>query len=340
MAEQNLIDRLDAAIDAILAGRREGLAAAEPELAQFLVIAGDLHGMADPAFKHALRADLAGDQEARMTVTDATSVQTVIPYLVVQGADELIAFLKRAFDAEVRVRVERPDGGVMHAQVGLFGSALELADTPPGNPPNKSAVHLYIPDVDRWYERALRAGATSIGELRDQAYGDREGSVRDEWGNHWYLATHQENVSEEELMLRFAGKGSKPRRDPSVAPVPSGWRNLIPYLHVAGAEREIEFLTRALAATELERTAGAGGTIMHATLSVGDSTLELSEAHGDWQPMPMHFHLYVSNVEDAYARAVREGGTSVFPPGDMPYGERMACVADAAGNQWYLAKVL
>lgn len=340
MAEQNLIDRLDAAIDAILAGRREGLAAAEPELAQLLVIAGDLHGLPDPEFKRALRADLAGDQEARMTIAEATSVQTLIPYLVVNEADQLIAFLKEAFDAELRTRVTRPDGSVMHAQVSMFGSALELADGAGAEGPNKSAVHMYVPDVDRWYERALKAGATSIGELRDQAYGDREGSVRDRWGNHWYLATHQEDVTEEELMQRFAGKGSKPRRDPSVAPVPAGWRSVIPYLHVAGAERQIEFLTRALGARELERTAGQGGAIMHATFAIGDSTVELSEAHGEWKPMPMHFHMYVANVDNAYARAVGEGGTSVFAPADMPYGERMGCVRDAAGNQWYLAKLL
>jgi PhnB protein len=345
MAEQNLIERLDAAIDAILAARRAGLAAAEPELAQLLVIAGDLHGLPDPEFKRGLRADLTGDQEARMTIAETTSVQTLIPYLVVNEADQMIAFLKEAFDAELRTRVTRPDGTVMHAQVGLFGSALELAEPPKQGPAfsdmaNQSALHVYVPDVDRWYERALRAGATSLGELRDQAYGDREGSVRDRWGNHWYLATHQEDVSEEELMQRFAGKGSKPRRDPSVPPVPAGWRSLIPYLHVTGAERQIEFLTRALGATELERTPAQGGMIKHATFTIGDSTIELSEAHGQWQPMPMHFHLYVGNVDDAYARAVGEGGTSVFAPGDMPYGERMACVRDAAGNQWYLAKML
>jgi len=340
MAEQNLIERLDAAIDAILAGRREGLAAAEPELAQLLVIAGDLAGLPDPAFKRALRADLAGDQGAQMTVAEAASVQTLIPYLVVGEADRLIDFLKKAFNAEVRFRVERPDGSVMHAQVGLFGSALELADAKAGDPTNKSAVHLYIPDVDRWYERALRAGATSIGELKDQAYGDREGSVRDAWGNDWYLATHQENVSEEELMLRFAGKGSAPRRDPSVGAVPEGWRNLIPFIHAAGAERQIDFLTRALGAEQLERTPGPDGKILHATLRIGDSTIELSEARGEWKPNPMHFHVFVSNVDDAYARALREGGTSVFAPGDMPYGERMGCVADAGGNQWYLAKLL
>ena len=340
MAEQNLIERLDAAIDAILAGRREGLAAAEPELAQLLVIAGDLDGLPDPKFKRALRADLAGDQEAHMTVAEATLVQTVIPYLVVDGADKLIEFLKAAFNAELRMRVPRPDGNVMHAQVGIFGSALEMADPPAGGPANKSAIHIYTPDVDRWYESALRAGATSLLPVKDQAYGDREGSLMDAWGNHWYLATHQEDVSEEEMMLRFAGKGTKPHRDPSVAPVPAGWRNVNPVLTVTGAERQVEFLTRALGALELNRTEGPDGRIRHATYRIGDSTVELSEAHAEWGPKAMHFHVYVANVDDAYTHALREGGSSVFPPGDMPYGERMACVADAAGNQWYLAKLI
>src|SRR5438552_811124 len=77
-----------------------------------------------------LRADIAGDQEARMTIAEAASIQTLIPYLVVDEADQLIAFLKEAFDAELRMRVTRPDGSVMHAQVSLFESALELAEPP------------------------------------------------------------------------------------------------------------------------------------------------------------------------------------------------------------------
>ena len=341
MAEQNLIDRLDNAIDAILAGRREGLVAAEPELARLLVLAGDLHGMPDPEFKRGLRADLAGDaKESTMTVTEATAVQTLIPYLVVNGAEELIAFLKQAFDAEERMKVPRPDGSVMHAEVRMFGSTIELGDIREGVAARRSAIHLSGPDVDQWYERAVRSGATPLMPVTDQAYGDREGSLRDRWGNHWYLATHQENVSEEELRLRFAGKGSKPRRDPSVAPVPEGWRSVIPYLHVAGAPREVEFLTRALGAEELERTPGPAGTILHATFRLGDSVIEVSEAHGQWGPMPMDFHVYVADPDASYGRALRAGAATVFAPADMPYGERMGCVADDSGNHWYLAKKL
>jgi PhnB protein len=265
-------------------------------------------------------------------------VQTVIPYLVVDGAERLIAFMKQAFDAEERVKVHRPDGSVMHAEMGVFGSTIEVGDIREGVSARKSAIHMYVADVDRWYARALEAGATAILPVRDQAYGDREGALRDAWGNHWYIATHQENVSEEELALRFAGKGSAPRRDPSVPPVPEGWRNVIPFLHIAGADRQIEFLTRALGAEELERTPGPHATVMHATLRLGDSTLELGEAHAEWGPMPMDFHVHVASPDDAYARAVRAGAESIFEPADMPYGERMAAVADAAGNRWYLAK--
>ena len=333
MAEQNLIDRLDAAIDAILAGRREGLAAAEPELAAMLVIAGDLRDLPDPDFKARLKAELVPPA----VEVPMSAVQTVIPYLVVDGAAELIRFVKDAFGADERFKVHRPDGTVMHAEMSIGDSKVELADIREGMHPFPGAIHLYVPDVDALYERALRAGATSIGPLTDQPYGDREGSVKDAFGNHWYIATHQENVSEEELMLRFAGKGTKPRRDPSVAPLPEGFGAVTPYLHVAGAERQIDFLSRAFGATEVERTPGPEGRIMHATFRVGDSLVELSEAHGQWGPMPMHFHLYVDDADAVYARALRAGGTSIFAPAAMPYGEYMGGVRDAASNEWYIA---
>src|ERR1700737_3551220 len=137
MAEQNLIDRLDTAIDAILAGRREGLVAADPDLATLLVVAGDLRDLPDPAFKRRLKAQLIPNmKETTMTIAaEATAVQTLIPYLVVRGADRLIDFMKAAFDAEERMRVKRPDGAIMHAEMRIGDAIVELADGNEQYPP-------------------------------------------------------------------------------------------------------------------------------------------------------------------------------------------------------------
>ena len=96
MAEQNLIDRLDSAIDAILAGRREGLAAADPDLAMLIVLAGDLRDLPDPDFKRRLKTELfpQAKENAMPSSTAPTELQTLIPYLVVRGADRLIDFMK------------------------------------------------------------------------------------------------------------------------------------------------------------------------------------------------------------------------------------------------------
>jgi PhnB protein len=67
-------------------------------------------------------------------------------------------------------------------------------------------MHLYVPDVDAVYGTALSAGATSLSEPKDQFYGERNGGVMDAWGNHWYIATHTEELTTEELMSSGAAR--------------------------------------------------------------------------------------------------------------------------------------
>jgi PhnB protein len=71
------------------------------------------------------------------------------------------------------------------------------------------AIHLYVPDVDARYTNAMAAGAKSLSEPRDQFYGERSGGAVDAWGNHWYIATHTEDLTTEELMAR-----GPPRKNP------------------------------------------------------------------------------------------------------------------------------
>ncbi|MGZ7033250.1 MAG: VOC family protein, partial [Thermoanaerobaculia bacterium] len=191
MAELNLIDRLDGAIDAILAGRREGLAAADPDLAMLIVLAGDLRDLPDPDFKRRLKAELVPQAKGKAMPVAAvsTELQTLIPSLVVSGAEGLIDVMKSAFDAQERFRVNRGDGSIMHAEMRIGDAIVELADASEKYPAAPGAIHLYVPNVDELYGRAQRAGATVLHPLMDQPYGDREGSMRDPFGNHWYIAT-------------------------------------------------------------------------------------------------------------------------------------------------------
>ncbi|AAU91065.1 MULTISPECIES: VOC family protein [Methylococcus] len=134
---------------------------------------------------------------------------TVIPYLVVRGADELIEFMKTAFDAKEWERIMRPDGTVGHAEMRVGDSVIMLSEARGEWQPMPGAIYLYVPDADSAYQRALDAGATSIAPLANQFYGDRHGGVRDASGNIWWIATHIEDVPAEELKQRAEAFFSK-----------------------------------------------------------------------------------------------------------------------------------
>jgi PhnB protein len=127
---------------------------------------------------------------------------TVTPYLIVPGAAQLIDFLKQVFDAEEIVRMARSDGRIMHAEVRIGDSMIMLGDAAEEAHARLGMIHLYVPDADAAYRRALASGATSLQEPKDQFYGDRSGAVADPLGNHWWIATHVEDVAPEELARR------------------------------------------------------------------------------------------------------------------------------------------
>jgi len=134
---------------------------------------------------------------------------TVTPYLVVEGIPKLIEFLKQAFGAQETFRLTRPDGGVMHAELKI-GDSILMMGAPMGEGKAKPcSLYLHVEDVDAVYQRAIQAGGTSVGEPKDQFYGDRTGGVLDPCGNYWGIATHVEDVSHEEMAQRFAAMAGK-----------------------------------------------------------------------------------------------------------------------------------
>jgi uncharacterized glyoxalase superfamily protein PhnB len=125
---------------------------------------------------------------------------TVTPYLIANDAAGLIEFVKKAFGGKELMRFGLPSGKVMHAEMKLGDSRLMIAD-PPGAP-FPAMIHLYVENVDSVYKSAIKAGAQSIREPANQFYGDRSAGVKDSWGNTWWIATHIEDVSMEELQKR------------------------------------------------------------------------------------------------------------------------------------------
>jgi PhnB protein len=130
---------------------------------------------------------------------------TVTPYLVVDEAAKLIEFIKNAFDGKVTFITHGDDKEkIMHATVKIGDSTIMISDTMEDNKTQTSMLYLYLEDADAVYKKAIQAKATSVREPITEFYGDRAGAVKDSWGNTWWIATHVEDVSDEELKQRAA----------------------------------------------------------------------------------------------------------------------------------------
>jgi len=128
---------------------------------------------------------------------------TVTPYLTVEGVAKLIDFVKQAFGATEVERMARPDGTIGHAEVRIGDSIIMMGEATAQWKPMPGTIYLYVDDTDTTYKRALQAGATSLMAPADQFYGDRNAGVKDASGNVWWIATHKEDVSREELTKRM-----------------------------------------------------------------------------------------------------------------------------------------
>jgi PhnB protein len=128
----------------------------------------------------------------------------VTPVLITDGAASLIEFLQQVFGAQERLRMPMPDGKIGHAELSLGDSVIMVADPMPNFGAMAGFLHIYVEDVDRVYQRALSAGATSDMEPTNEFYGDRVANVTDPFGNRYSISTHVEDVSDEEMMKRVA----------------------------------------------------------------------------------------------------------------------------------------
>jgi uncharacterized glyoxalase superfamily protein PhnB len=114
---------------------------------------------------------------------------SVAPYLVVSDAKATIAFLRAAFAAELVQMMEAPDGRIRHAEVRIDDTIVMLSDSAEGWPPVPAHVHIYLPDVDAAYARALAAGGTAVQAPEQKGDPDRRAGVSDAGGTTWWIAT-------------------------------------------------------------------------------------------------------------------------------------------------------
>lgn len=127
---------------------------------------------------------------------------TITPYLIVDDANKVIEFLEKTFDAKTEEKLLRKDGSVANAGVLVGNSFVMMADAREEFKAQPAMLYVYVEDTDATYKKALEAGGTSVMEPADMFYGDRNAGVVDPCGNSWWIATHFEDVSTEELKKR------------------------------------------------------------------------------------------------------------------------------------------
>jgi PhnB protein len=140
---------------------------------------------------------------------------TVTAHLTVKGAGGAIEYYKKAFGAEELFRMPGPNGTIMHSEIRIGDSTIMVNDEFPEHGARGPAsiggspvtLHLYVPDVDAVFDRAVKAGAKVLMPVTDMFWGDRYGQVEDPYGHRWSVATHTEDLTPEETMARAKSAG-------------------------------------------------------------------------------------------------------------------------------------
>jgi len=346
-----LAEQLDKAVEQVMSRRIKRLPRVNSRITAILRIASELRDLPDEGFKAQLREDLA----SRAAPASASHKQpSYLPEgfhsanacLVVDDAARAIEWYRDAFGATELMRLNDPSGNVVHAQIRIGDSPIDIA--PEMGKYNRSPhsiggsavpIGLYVEDADAVAERAIAAGAKVIFPIEDQFYGDRGGRLEDPFGHMWIISTHKEDLAPEE-MERRAAEWLKPMTVESAlekpAGAPEGYHSITPYLQVNGAAKLIEFLKNAFGAEEIFRVP-QGDRIGHAQLKIEGSMLEVADAVDKYKPNPTAIWLHVKDTDATHARALKAGATVLHEPMEQDYGERSSAVKDPFGNHWYIA---
>jgi len=133
--------------------------------------------------------------------------QTVIPYFLVEDCSAMIDFLVKTFNADVIEKMTMPDGKINHAEVRSGDSVVMMGFPQEEHRLSKVMLYVYVQDVDAVFNRAIEAGGISVRDPQDMFYGDRSGGVKDPFGNEWWISTHIEDLSTDEIQKRAASLG-------------------------------------------------------------------------------------------------------------------------------------
>jgi len=126
----------------------------------------------------------------------------VSPYLIVKNVEKTMDFIQYVFGGKVREKMKTPNGSVNHGEISIGDSVIMIGRATESHEPQNVMLYIYVDDTDAAYKRALEKGAESVMEPADQFYGDRNAGVKDKDGISWWMASHVEDISPEELQRR------------------------------------------------------------------------------------------------------------------------------------------
>ncbi|MED5618484.1 VOC family protein [Ideonella sp. BN130291] len=151
------------------------------------------------------------DFGADCPVNPVLPARGALPYLVIKGASDAIAYYQRVFGAQEVFRLDAPDRSVMHCEMKIGPASFMLTEERPEHGARgplslggtATTVTFYVPDADAVIARAVAAGATVGMPVGDQFWGDRAGSITDPFGHQWFVATHKEEPTHDEMKQRL-----------------------------------------------------------------------------------------------------------------------------------------
>lgn len=296
---------------------------------------------------------------------------TLTPQLVVAEVDPAIDFYMKVFAAEKLLALTGPDGKTMHAQIKI-GDSIIMIDAENEAQGSKSPLTLggtpatlmmFVDDVDAAFATAIGAGAKESLPVEEMFWGDRYGVLMDPSGHRWALATHVEDLTDEQMAQRAEianqpkkkskkkpKKGTPPAwkaiaGTPATDPTPDEYHTVTVSLTTSDANAAITFYKAAFGATDKNLMPTPDGKVMHAELTIGTSVLMLSDEFPDQGGTsaatlggsPVSLVMYTEDADAAYATATGAGGTAAMPLTVMFWGDKYGTLTDPAGFTWGVA---
>jgi len=236
--------------------------------------------------------------------------QAVMPYLILKETDAFFEFIEKVFGAKQKFKMMNKEGtGVVHAENIISGRNL-MYSSPNPFPEQPSGLCISVNDVDETYEKALKAGATSIVEPCDPEWG-RFAGIKDQFGNTWWITSTPKDKKEQ----------------PAVKP----------YLSPKDAPGLLEFLKKVFHAEEKVRRLDANSEkILHAEILVSGNIIMVSSgSEENCHEGAVSVAVPRADLDEVYKRALAEGSTSLAEPFDFPWG-RFCGWKDPFGQTWWV----